>query len=88
MNSTATEAVTGVPTRYQSTTASAEDYIPEITSASSSWRHRALAATAHNWTTCTYRPGERGQHAAERHRECLRHRGPAGPARRAMVRAT
>ena len=52
MNSTATEAVTGVPTRYQSTTAGAADYIGgnflfvECTT--------ALAATAHNWTTCLY----------------------------------
>jgi hypothetical protein len=52
MNSTATEAVTGVPTRYQSTTVSAEDWIGgnflfvECGT--------ALAATAHNWTTCTY----------------------------------
>lgn len=53
MNSTATEAVTGVPTRYQSTTATAEDYIGgnfgfvEV-------GLTALAATAHNWTVCTY----------------------------------
>lgn len=53
MNSTATEAVTGVPTRYQSTTDSAEDYIGgnfgfvEV-------GLTALAATAHNWTTCLY----------------------------------
>lgn len=53
MNSTATEAVTGVPTRYQSTTAGAEDYIGnnflfvEVGGT-------ALAATAHNWTVCTY----------------------------------
>lgn len=52
MNSTATEAVTGVPTRYQSTTATAEDYIGgnflfvEV--------FTALAATGHNWTVCTY----------------------------------
>lgn len=53
MNSTATEAVTGVPTRYQSTTAADMDYIGDnfgfietgVT---------ALAATAHNWTVCTY----------------------------------
>jgi hypothetical protein len=54
MNSTATEAVTGVPTRYQSTTAGAADYIGgnflfiEVGGT-------ALAATAHNWTTCTYK---------------------------------
>lgn len=53
MNSTATEAVTGVPTRYQSTTATDMDYIggnflfPEVGGT-------ALAATAHNWTTCLY----------------------------------
>lgn len=53
INSTATEAVTGVPTRYQSTTAGAEDSIQgnflfaEIGGT-------ALAATAHNWTVCTY----------------------------------
>lgn len=53
MNSTATEAVTGVPTRYQSTTTSAQDYIGgnflfvEVGGT-------ALAATAHNWTVCTY----------------------------------
>jgi hypothetical protein len=53
MNSTTTEAVTGVPTRYQSTTATAADYIGgnflfiEVGGT-------ALAATAHNWTVCTY----------------------------------
>lgn len=53
MNSTATEAVTGVPTRYQSTTTTAADYIGgnfgfvEV-------GLTALAATAHNWTTCLY----------------------------------
>ena len=53
MNSTATEAVTGVPTRYQSTTSTDVDYIGdnfgfiEIGGT-------ALAATAHNWTVCTY----------------------------------
>lgn len=53
INSTATEAVTGVPTRYQSTTATADDYIGdnfgfiEIGGT-------ALAATAHNWTVCQY----------------------------------
>lgn len=52
MNSTATEAVTGVPTRYQGTTPGAADYaggnflfVECIT---------ALPATAHNWTVCTY----------------------------------
>lgn len=53
MNSNTTEAVTGVPTRYQSTTVTAADYIGgnfgfvEV-------GLTALAATAHNWTTCTY----------------------------------
>lgn len=53
MNSTATEAVTGDPTRYQSTTATNEDYIGgnfgfiEV-------GLTALAATAHNWTVCLY----------------------------------
>ena len=53
MNSTATQAVTGVPTRYQSTTPTAEDYagdnflFVEVGGT-------ALAATAHNWTVCTY----------------------------------
>lgn len=54
MNSTATESVTGVPTRYQSSTATAADYAGgnflfiEVGGT-------ALAATAHNWTTCLYR---------------------------------
>jgi hypothetical protein len=52
MNSTATEAVTGVPTRYQSTTATNDDY------AGSNFLFMecgtALPATAHNWATCTY----------------------------------
>lgn len=53
MASTATEAVTGDPTRYQSTTSSAMDYIGgnflfvEVGGT-------ALAATAHNWTVCLY----------------------------------
>jgi hypothetical protein len=54
MNSTATEAVTGAPTRYQSSTATDADYAGgnflfiEVGGT-------ALAATAHNWTTCLYR---------------------------------
>lgn len=53
MNSIATEAVTGVPSRYQSTTGGAAD------SAEGNFLFievggTALAATAHNWTTCTY----------------------------------
>jgi hypothetical protein len=53
MNSSATEAVSGVPTRYQNTTLTAADSIAgnflfvEVGGT-------ALAATAHNWTTCTY----------------------------------
>ena len=53
MNSTATEAVTGVPTRYQSTTGGAQD------SAEGNFLFvevggTVLAATAHNWTVCQY----------------------------------
>mgnify|MGYP001170180105 FL=1 len=52
MASTATEAVTGVPTLYQSTTGGAAD------SAEGNFLmiecRTALAATAHNWTVCTY----------------------------------
>lgn len=53
MNSTATEAVTGVPTRYQSTTGGAAD------SAEGNFLFiqvggTALAATAHSWTVCQY----------------------------------
>jgi hypothetical protein len=53
MNSTATEAVTGVPTRYQSQTSTASDYIggnfcfPMNPTT-------VLAATGHNWTVCQY----------------------------------
>lgn len=53
INSTATEAVTGVPTRYQNTTAGNPDSIAgnfgfvQVGGT-------ALAATAHNWTVCTY----------------------------------
>ena len=53
MNSTTTEAVTGVPSRYQTTTSgtvgSAENnfVFPEVGAT-------ALAATAHNWTVCQY----------------------------------
>ncbi len=54
MNSTATESVTGVPTRYQSSTTTNADYaggnfiFVEVDAT-------ALAATAHNWTVCLYR---------------------------------
>ena len=53
MASTATEAVTGVPTRYQNTVATADDYIGgnflfiQVGGT-------VLPATAHNWTVCTY----------------------------------
>ena len=53
MNSTATQAVTGVPTRYQSTTPTAEDYIGD-NFGFIQVGGTALAATAHNWTVCTY----------------------------------
>lgn len=52
MSSTASEAVTGVPSRYQSTTSSDWDYIgsnfifPEVTA--------TLSATAHNWDSIQY----------------------------------
>lgn len=54
MASTATQSVTGVPTRYQSSTATNADY------AGDSFLFiqvggTALAATAHNWTVCQYR---------------------------------
>jgi hypothetical protein len=52
MSSSATEAVTGVPTRYQSNTATDPDH------AGGNFLmiecRTALSATAHNWTTCTY----------------------------------
>ena len=53
MNSTATEAVTGVPTRYQNTVQGSED------SAENNFLFiqvglTVLPATAHNWTVCTY----------------------------------
>jgi len=54
MNSNATESVTGVPTRYQSSTRGAADFaggnfaFPEVGGT-------LLAAGAHNWTVCRYR---------------------------------
>ena len=54
INSTATEAVTGVPTRYQSTTPANADYIGD-NFGFVQVGGTALAATAHNWTVCTYR---------------------------------
>ena len=53
MNSTATEAVTGVPTRYQNGTAGAIDYIGGNFCFPAN-PTTVLAATAHNWTVCTY----------------------------------
>jgi hypothetical protein len=52
MSSTGTEAVTGVPTRYQSTTGGADN------SAEGNFLfievQTGLSATAHNWTVCQY----------------------------------
>ena len=53
MNSTATEAVTGVPTRYQNTVVTAADYIGGNFLAIQVGL-TVLPATAHNWTVCTY----------------------------------
>lgn len=53
MNSTAAEAVTGLPSRYQNTTAGAVDYIGGNFAFPAN-PTTVLAATAHNWTTCTY----------------------------------
>jgi hypothetical protein len=53
MSSTGTESVTGVPTRYQSSTATDPNYaggnfcFPEV--------YALLGAGAHNWTVCQYR---------------------------------
>jgi hypothetical protein len=61
-NSTATQAVTGTFTRYQSGTATAADYIggnfayPQNPTT-------VLAATAHNWTVCQYT--DQGSNAAQ-----------------------
>lgn len=52
MNSTATEAVTGVPTRYQSVTPGAADYARNNFLMIEC--RTVLPATAHNWTVCTY----------------------------------
>lgn len=53
MNSTGTESVTGVPSRYQSTTSTDPDYIGD-NFGFIEVGGTALAATAHNWTVCTY----------------------------------
>jgi hypothetical protein len=53
INNTGTEAVSGVPTRYQATTSTTADYAGgnflslQVTGT-------ALANTAHNWTVCQY----------------------------------
>lgn len=52
MSSTATEAVTGDPTRYTSTTSTAQDYIGGNFLFIEALA--ALGATAHAWTTCLY----------------------------------
>lgn len=53
MNSTATESVSGAPSRYTSTTATDPDFVGGnfLTIFVGG---TALAATAHNWTTCLY----------------------------------
>lgn len=51
-SSSATEAVSGVPTRYQSTTASNPDYIGDNFGFIEAFT--ALGAVAHNWTVCLY----------------------------------
>jgi len=53
MASTATEAVTGVPTRYQSTTGGTADFAGG-NFCSVTVGGTQLAATAHNWTVCQY----------------------------------
>ena len=53
MASVATEAVSGVPTRFQSTTPTSEDYAGG-NFLSIEVGGTALAATAHNWTVCLY----------------------------------
>lgn len=53
INSTAAEAVTGVPTRYQSGVAGNNDYIGGNFCFPAN-PTTVLAATAHNWTVCQY----------------------------------
>jgi hypothetical protein len=53
MNSTATEAVSGAPGRFQSATTTSEDYAGG-NFLSIEVGGTALAATAHNWTVCLY----------------------------------
>lgn len=52
MNSTATEAVTGAPTRYQNQVAGADDYIGGNFCTVECGT--VLPATAHSWTVCQY----------------------------------
>lgn len=53
MNSTATQAVTGVPTRFNSTTSSEEQYCAGNFCFPTN-PTTVLPATAHNWTVCQY----------------------------------
>lgn len=52
-SSSTQENVTGVPTRYQSTTATNPDYIGDNFGFIEAYT--ALGAFAHNWTVCTYK---------------------------------
>lgn len=63
MNSTATEAVTGVPTRYQGTNGAVDG--PQGSFLFVVVGGTQLAATAHNWTVCKYtnQAGTTGQSA-------------------------
>lgn len=61
-NSTATQAVTGTFSRYQSGTATAADYIGGNFAYPSN-PTTVLAATAHNWTVCQYT--DQGSNAAQ-----------------------
>lgn len=54
MNSTTTEAVTGVPTRYQNTTAGTVDSAEGNFLFVEGGPGANLSSTAHNWTVCTY----------------------------------
>jgi hypothetical protein len=51
-SSSTQENVTGVPTRYQSTTATAQDYIGDNFGFIEAFS--VLGSFAHNWTVCTY----------------------------------
>lgn len=63
MSSLVTEAVTGVPTRYTSSTTTAQDYAAGNFLFIETFA--ALGATAHNWTVCKYtnQAGTAGQTA-------------------------